>query len=140
MKYLKVLFVLVFTIFVRTNDGYRILCLFPYEGMSHFSMFEALCKGLAKRGHQIDMISHFPTKKPIANYTDVVDLTGTREQVVNNLSIDVGRQFNGSGTYYISTTFGRQLCELMGSGRMQKFIRNPPSDPPYDLVITEVNI
>lgn len=28
----------------------------------------------------------------------------------------------------------------MKQEKMQKFIKNPPNDPPYDLIIVEVNI
>ncbi|KZC13028.1 UDP-glucuronosyltransferase 1-6 [Dufourea novaeangliae] len=100
-------------------------------------MFEALCKGLLRNGHRIDMISHFPSAAPISNYTDVIDLTGTRDHVVNSFSIDHGTSLQKSMTYNIATEFGGDLCHLMGHETMQKFIENPPNDPPYDLVITE---
>ena len=137
MKCAKLLFLVVIAIFIQSNEGYRILCVSPFNGKSHFVMFEALCKGLAKRGHQIDVISHFPSKEPIANYTDIVDLSGTRKNVVNNFSIQYGKDIHASLIYYVVEVFGRSLCELMGHERMQQFINNPPNDPPYDLVITE---
>ena len=40
--------------------------------------------------------------------------------------------------YYIATTYGGDLCHLLGHEKMQNFIKNPPKDPPYDLMITEV--
>ncbi|XP_017795599.1 PREDICTED: UDP-glucuronosyltransferase 2C1-like [Habropoda laboriosa] len=137
MRHLKVLFYLAFVLFIHVNDAYRILCVFPFNGKSHFQMFEALCKGLAKRGHQIDMISHFPSKKSIANYTDIIDLTGVGEQVVNSFTVEYGRSIQQSLTYHMATGFGGALCHAMGIEKMQKFIKNPPNDPPYDLVITE---
>ena len=78
MCHLKVLIVLTVILFVRPNEGYRILCVFPYEGTSHFVMFSTLARELARRGHQVDVISHFPSTKPIDNYTDIVSLRGTR--------------------------------------------------------------
>jgi len=33
-------------------------------------MQEELMKGLAKRGHQVDVVTHFPQKNPIPNYTE----------------------------------------------------------------------
>lgn len=138
MKRAKLLFLVVIAIFIQSNEGYRILCLLPFNGKSHFVLFEALCKGLAKRGHQIDVISHFPSKEPIANYTDIVDLSGTRQNVVNSFSVQYAKGLQTALMYYVANVFGSSLCELMGHERMQQFINNPPNDPPYDLVITEV--
>ena len=137
MKCPKLLFLVVIAIFIQSNEGYRILCVLPFNGKSHFVMFEALCQGLAKRGHQIDVISHFPSKKPIANYTDIVDLSGTRKNVVNNFSVQFGKNIDSSLLYYVVEVFGNSLCELLGHEKMQQFINNPPNDPPYDLVIVE---
>lgn len=112
--------------------------MYPYNGKSHYQVTGALCRALAEYGHQIDMIGHFPTKPPIANYTDVVDLYGTKKAVVNSFSIHYAKQIDASTIFFIATTFGGDLCALMGHEKMQKFIKNPPNNPPYDLVITEV--
>lgn len=125
-------------VLVCVNDAYRILCVFPYNGKSHSRMFDALCKGLANKGHKVDMISHFPTKIPIANYRDIIDLNGTREDAVNSLTIQGGRMINQAEIYYTTTKYGGELCHLLGHEKMQNFIKNPPMDPPYDLMITEV--
>ncbi|XP_043264520.1 UDP-glucosyltransferase 2-like [Colletes gigas] len=137
MRHLKILFFLVFAVSIQQIEGYRILCLFPYSGQSHQRMFETLCKGLATKGHQIDMISHFPSKTPVANYTDVVDLRGTTKSVVNSLSIETAKKFRDPVIYYLTKDFGAPVCDLMGSEVFQNFISNPPNDPPYDLIITE---
>lgn len=39
---------------------------------SHFSGFQPLFKELANRGHNVTVLSTFPLKKPLANYTDIV--------------------------------------------------------------------
>ena len=138
MKLLKIVFLLLMAVLVCVNDAYRILCVSSYNGKSHFIMFGTLCKGLAKKGHTVDMISHFPTKIPIANYRDIVDLNGTRKNLVNSLSIQHGRIVQLTITYRIATEHGGNLCHLLGHEKMQNFIKNPSKDPPYDLVITEV--
>lgn len=140
MKCLLGLFLLICALFMQSIEGYRILCLFPFNGASHFRMFDALCKGLARRGHRIDMISHFPTEGSITNYTDIVDLSGTWKSVVNGFSIEEGKSLQRTITYSKATEFGGDLCRLMARERMQKFIKNPPKDPPYDLIITEVSV
>lgn len=140
MKHQKALFCVLLALFIHANDASRILGIFPYNGKSHFKMFDVLCRELAKRGHQVDVIGHFPLKTPLANYTDVVDLNGTLKTVVNGLTTDYGKQIQRSITYYVATVFGNDLCDLMKQEKMQKFIKNPPNDPPYDLIIVEVNI
>ena len=137
MKHQKALFCVLLALFIHANDASRILGIFPYNGKSHFKMFDVLCRELAKRGHQVDVIGHFPLKTPLANYTDVVDLNGTLKTVVNGLTTDYGKQIQRSITYYVATVFGNDLCDLMKQEKMQKFIKNPPNDPPYDLIIVE---
>ncbi|XP_032669493.1 UDP-glucuronosyltransferase 2C1-like [Odontomachus brunneus] len=137
MKYFRYSLLPLLLLNMMPIQGYRILCVFPYNGKSHYQITGALCRALAKYGHQIDMISHFPSKTSIANYTDIVDLHGTRQAVVNSFSIHYAKQIDAATIFHIATTFGGDLCALLGHERMQKFIKNPPNDPPYDLVITE---
>lgn len=118
-------------------DASRILCVFPYSGKSHFLMFEVICRELAERGHRVDVISHFPAKKPRANYTDIIDLSVSGDSVMKSFTVETGLKIRESFTYYIATHFGGVLCDLMATEKMQRFIKNPPNDPPYDLVITE---
>jgi glucuronosyltransferase len=53
-------------------DSYRILGLFPHRGKSHADVFLPLTKALARRGHQVTSVSHFPLKTSLPDYTDVV--------------------------------------------------------------------
>jgi len=48
-------------------------------------MQEALMKDLARRGHQVDVVTHFPLEKPIPNYKNI-SLKGSLPQVMNNLT------------------------------------------------------
>ncbi|XP_018563298.1 UDP-glucuronosyltransferase 2B10 [Anoplophora glabripennis] len=49
----------------------KILGIFPTPAVSHFTLGFRLMKELADRGHEVTMVSPFPQKTPIANYTDV---------------------------------------------------------------------
>lgn len=49
----------------------NILGVFPYEGKSHFFVFQPLLHELTKRGHNLTVISHFPQKNTIENYHDI---------------------------------------------------------------------
>lgn len=52
------------------TDGHRILGLFPHPGVSHFHFFHPVMKALAEAGHEVTVVSHFPSKEKIANYKD----------------------------------------------------------------------
>ncbi|XP_014481856.1 PREDICTED: UDP-glucuronosyltransferase 1-5-like [Dinoponera quadriceps] len=137
MKYLHSSLLILILLTISPIQGYRILCIFPHNGRSHFQVTGELCKALAQHGHQIDMISHFPSNTLIANYTDIVNLQGTKKAIVNSFTMNFVKDLNSALTFHIATTYGSDLCTLMGHEKMQKFIKNPPNDPPYDLVITE---
>jgi hypothetical protein len=49
----------------------QILGIFPIPAKSHNTVFTALTRELARRGHQVTVISSFPEKKPIPNLTDI---------------------------------------------------------------------
>lgn len=42
----------------------NILAISPFGGKSHYIIIERLLKTLAARGHEVDTVSHFPTKHP----------------------------------------------------------------------------
>lgn len=46
-------------------SGANILSVFPFPGLSHFVMFGPILKELAKRGHNVDVVSHFSSMTPI---------------------------------------------------------------------------
>lgn len=50
----------------------RILGVFPFPGKSHMNVNRALVVELARRGHEVTIISCFPLEKPIPNYKDIV--------------------------------------------------------------------
>ncbi|XP_066581162.1 UDP-glucosyltransferase 2-like [Prorops nasuta] len=130
-------FGLVYLVFCQVANSYRILALFPLNGKSHSVMTHALTKGLAKRGHQIDVVSHFPLKKPISNYRDI-SIKGTVPSVVNNVSANDVAQFHQIYVKYFVEMAGTKICRLLGLPQFQQLIKYPPIDPPYDLIITEV--
>ncbi|XP_076648061.1 uncharacterized protein LOC143356343 [Halictus rubicundus] len=123
---------------LSTCQGYRILGLFPFNGKSHFMMFESLMKGLAKKGHQVDVISTFPLKKPHPNYKDIIVLSAPR-QFINNMTFDnMNSMLTVSVSHAVATLAGTEVCASLSDPRIQEFVRNPPKDPPYDAVLVEV--
>lgn len=125
--------------YLSVCHGYRLLGLFPFFGKSHFIMFEQLLKGLSRKGHQVDVISSFPLKRPYPNYTDIVELVPPLV-LVNNLSYEYMQQlFRDSPVHAVATVAGNNVCEYLENPAIQELARNPPKDPPYDAVLIEVS-
>lgn len=134
MRVLLVIFSWLFCLAVC--DGYRLLGLFPFQAKSHFVMFEQLLKGLARKGHQVDVVSKFPLKKPYPNYTDIVTLP-TPMIIVNNISFEFMKQLIGvNPTYAVATMGGNELCKYLEQPAIKELAR--PKNPPYDAVLIEV--
>lgn len=130
---------LISSIIASDTSAYRILGVFPLNGRSHDMMFEALMVGLAERGHQVDVVTHFPVKNPPSNYRTIVNLSGTLVDLVNNFTIEFVLGMADEVGYHVATNLGNKLCDLLGHEEIQHLLKNPPTDPPYDLLITEVN-
>ncbi|XP_023314407.1 uncharacterized protein LOC106648144 [Trichogramma pretiosum] len=118
-------------------NGLRILGMFPLHGKSHFHMCGSIMRGMAERGHQVDVYSHFPRQSPIPNYTDY-SLAGTLPALANNITWDyVSKVQSGVSIPRMLAFGGNPVCKLMGLPLLQNLIRNPPKDPPYDVVVVE---
>ncbi|XP_058445384.1 UDP-glucosyltransferase 2-like [Malaya genurostris] len=65
------LLIMLVTIAGHTSSGYRILSIAVSPSRSHVIVQEALVKELARRGHQVTMVSPFPSTKPIENYREI---------------------------------------------------------------------
>ena len=136
MNYLRNLFLICLT-FIG-SDAYRILAVFHFNSRSHNIFLEGIAKGLAKRGNQVDVVSHFELENPPKNYRTIINLGGTRPNLMNNFTIEYASQLSEDIVRFIAGVYGNELCELMALDEMQKLIKNPAMDPPYDLVFTEV--
>ncbi|KAG7207212.1 hypothetical protein KM043_008890 [Ampulex compressa] len=128
---------LAFLAYDQLTHGYRILGIFPLQGKSHWVMMEQLMIKLAKNGHQVDVLTHFPQKKPIPNYRDI-SLAGTMHQVMNNVTATDIKGFGSMSMKNLATMAGTNICELLSTPKIQDLIKNPPKDPPYDVVIIEL--
>lgn len=122
-------------------NAYRILGIFPINLQSHNNVFESVTKALARHGHQVDVISHFDLKKPVKNYTTIINLDGTLKKASNKWDADRAKKVaNTELVKLIVNDCGNNLCDLLSFEKIQKFLQNLPNDPAYDLVITEVFI
>lgn len=116
--------------------GLRILGIFPINSRSHYAMCERLMKGLAAKGHQVDVYNHFPLKKSVPNFKDF-SLAGSLPDLMNNMSYETISTIQ-KVNIRVMRMFGVDLCKQMDLPVFQKLLKNPPEDPPYDLVIVEV--
>ncbi|XP_046607750.1 UDP-glucosyltransferase 2-like isoform X1 [Neodiprion virginianus] len=124
--------------FGRHAKGARILGMFPLQGKSHFAMFKEVLKSLANAGHQVDVVSHFPLENAPPNYTDIISLRGTGIVVHNSMTYELLQSISSAPMQVVIKLAGNDVCESLGKPEMQNLIKNPPTDPPYDLVITEL--
>lgn len=115
---------------------YSILGIFPHNGKSHFDVFEPLMKELARRGHNVTVISHFPQKTPPGNYEDV-SLKNTEPILVNAFAIThLGQsRFDRYIDFWKLLMFGQHNCERgFKSAALGRFVR---AGRHFDLIIGE---
>uniref|UniRef100_A0A1B6H914 UDP-glucuronosyltransferase n=1 Tax=Homalodisca liturata TaxID=320908 RepID=A0A1B6H914_9HEMI len=75
-------------IIIGTVYSHNILGLFPTTAKSAFLASEAIMKELARRGHNVTVVSCFPRQKKISNYTDI-SIRSARESMMYESSIDI---------------------------------------------------
>ncbi|RLU24805.1 hypothetical protein DMN91_002895 [Ooceraea biroi] len=130
--------ILVSLLWLLVCSAYRFLGVFPHQGKSKFIMLEGLMKGLADKGHQIDIISPYPQKKTYPNYTDIAKLS-VPLSLVNNLTYEFIQTVSSNIAKSTATVFGNDVCEAhLGNSVIQNLVRDPPKNPPYDAMIMEI--
>lgn len=102
-------------------------------------MFEALIKGLTKKGHSIDVITSFSLKKPYINITELC-VINTQTKLVNNLSYEQMRTIlTDLPVRAVANLGGNEVCEYLSLPEVQKLLKHTPRDPPpYDVILIEV--
>lgn len=111
-------------------DGARILAIFPFHVKSHYSVYEPLLKRLSTRGHEIVVVTHFPQRIRLTNFTDL-DVSSTllnRTNTVPVPNITVWEKI-----HYI-TAVG--ICEpVLGNPKMKRLIN---AKEHFDLLVIEI--
>ena len=97
-------------------------------------MAERLMTSLAERGHQVDVVTHFPLKKLPLNYNQI-SLDGTLPTVVNNMNATNVTAFGNIDIAMLMEMAGTRICELMSHKQLQDLLKKPKE---YDLIIMEV--
>ncbi|PSN46987.1 hypothetical protein C0J52_17341 [Blattella germanica] len=126
---------LAFIFLAGTTEAARILALFQFNGKSHFVMFEALLKGLAAKGHDVVVVSHFPQKNPVQNYTDI-SVEEALTEAVNSFTLDFALNFRYYNLLYFFWQENLEFCEaVFEHPNIKRLIK---SEEKFDLVITEL--
>lgn len=68
---MKLLSVLVFSIWLSVANSYKILGIFPFGSKSHFAIGNGVMNSLLDAGHQITMVSPFPRSVKTVNWRDI---------------------------------------------------------------------
>lgn len=58
----------------------KVLTIAPFSAKSHFAIAHAISKSLLDAGHEITMLSPYPLKKQVKNYTDI-SIAKTMEEI-----------------------------------------------------------
>lgn len=118
------------------SERYNILALVPYNGKSHFDFAEVLFEELARRGHNLTVVSHFPKKRPFPNYHDI-SMESPIADSVHNISIE-----EATSTLTILEVIGlfkkgldRVCREGLAHPNVQRLLE---SDEQYDVLIVEM--
>ncbi|XP_076655536.1 UDP-glucosyltransferase 2-like isoform X3 [Halictus rubicundus] len=121
----------------------KILGVFGHPGRSHFIVFKSLLEELARRGHELTVISYFPrtekakAEEPLSNYKDISLVTEELNMFVNIVDLHVI-----SHSHYrliLDMLWMSQLVQLacdagLKNPRVKEFVA---AGEKFDLVITE---
>ncbi|XP_032453241.1 UDP-glucuronosyltransferase 1-7C isoform X2 [Nasonia vitripennis] len=122
-------------------DCLRILAIFPLNSHSHSAMCISLAKGLAARGHELDVYSHYPLKNPPPNYRDH-SLAGSLPAYTNNMTYDMVMpaqpSLSPSSIKKAFEQISTPLCGLMELPIFKDLREKNFKNGSYDLVIVEV--
>lgn len=141
MNQAKFFIILLLIYFFKTDiDAYRILGVFAWAFKSHNMLFQTLFKGLAKQGHQVDVISHYELVNPPKNYKTILNLANLDVVHPETQFDSVEKTRENTDDLIAFTKHGMSVCALLSHEKMQDILRNPPKNPAYDLIIIEVII
>ncbi|XP_069670432.1 UDP-glucosyltransferase 2-like [Periplaneta americana] len=113
------------------SEAARILALMNFSARSHYVMYQTLFKGLAARGHQMEVYGQYPLEKPLPNYTDVVIAAPA---FLQDVSIE---QIRGKGVFQILTHYKHNMLDTCRAALNNQNILNlMNSNKTYDVVIT----
>lgn len=109
----------------------RILFLFPSPSKSHLVVVQGLSTTLAKKGHEVTVVSPFPMTKPLKNYRDIVtplnkEAANFASDMVKNQKVSMFKQMPK-----IMTIFQDIGEEMLENAEFKKVMK----EEKFDLVV-----
>lgn len=117
---------------ITQANALNILGIFPYQGKSHFLQFKVFLKELAKRGHNVTVLSYFPDKNPPPNYKDLQ----IGETKIFEDEVPVHKSYlTLLGISWYLMYFGIQNCQALASSpQVHDLVKQKPK---FDIVVVE---
>lgn len=129
----KLYSVAIFVNIISLCQSVNVLGIFPYQGKSHFFVFRVYLEELARRGHNVTVISHFPSDNKLKNYNDI-SLAGTVKIVEDDMPLQSSYLvvlFTG----LFLTYSGVDNCEtLLENNKVQDLWKNKNN---FDVIVVE---
>ncbi|CAH1976932.1 unnamed protein product [Acanthoscelides obtectus] len=133
MRFLKnTQIIFIFLLLIGKHDGAKILGLFPNFGYSQFILGDALLSELARKGHEITVISAFKPKESLPNYrTVLLDLPQSECNFFEPSSSNLFGEVIGFNQLFLDVSE-----TVLSNAVFQEFIRR--SNETFDLAIVEL--
>ncbi|XP_067632107.1 UDP-glycosyltransferase UGT5-like isoform X2 [Eurosta solidaginis] len=114
----------------------KILGLFPHPGISHFKFFHPIMRGLAEKGHDVTVISHFPDKAPPIKYRDIpLSNQPTLSNSVDLKFFENRRFYNHFVEFFLLYDWGKDACNhTLRSDALAQVLRQRQR---FDVIIME---
>jgi len=130
--YLSIIGVILATCFVHENHSAKILSLNFWAGKSHKITYDPLLNELAKRGHEVTVVSQVPSKKNITNLRDI--LTFDFNDLLKRAPDMIEMKMKGESTHPNSMIklFSELCLETYALPELQEILNTK-----YDLVLHE---
>jgi glucuronosyltransferase len=116
----------------------RFLVILPTVVKSHFIMLEPYIKALAARGHEMVVVSYFPQKQPVSNYTDIrLDATLKGYRLGSGIAVEQVLSLKNPILNVMGLAkYGVHTCETLLSDPSVKELIN--SDEKFDVVVNDM--
>ncbi|CAH0384972.1 unnamed protein product [Bemisia tabaci] len=124
-----------FTLF-RYSDCFKVLFLFPLTTKSHFGAHSVLAEELARRGHEVTVLSHFHKEK--ANYKEII-MDSDRHRNLSTMKEFNATKFQQDSPlitrFFTYMYFSSQVELCMSSQEILELVK---SNEHYDVIVGEV--
>ncbi|XP_017768995.1 PREDICTED: UDP-glucuronosyltransferase 1-7C-like isoform X3 [Nicrophorus vespilloides] len=116
-------------------DSYKILGLFPYPGKSHYDVFHPIMEELARKGHEVTILTHFPPKKAKPGFSYVsLEASSNKTKDVVDLSSIPNLRIVKYATPFVLSSIGWETCRNLRHPNVKKLLE---SDAKFDLILVE---